>query len=175
MGKRSVKENKNLFQQAREACGLSREAASDLMGYVSESRIEKIESEKILPTPEDVLAMAQAYKKPSLNYHYCATICPIGQRTMHNVESKALSQIVLEILASLGGISKERDRLIEISVDGQIADDELRDFARIKNQLDDIAQTVASLQLWIDETIVANAEGADSLKRYSEEVDSANP
>ena len=46
MGKRSVKENKNMFQLAREDAGLSREAASEEMEFVSESRIEKIESEK---------------------------------------------------------------------------------------------------------------------------------
>ncbi len=80
MGKRSIKENKNLFQLAREEAGLSRTAASERMDYVSESRIEKIESEKIMPQPEDVLAMAKAYKKPLLNYHYCAHLCPIGVR-----------------------------------------------------------------------------------------------
>ena len=142
MGKRSVKENKNMFQLAREDAGLSREAASEEMEFVSESRIEKIESEKIVPQPEDVLAMADAYKKPELSYHYCAQICPIGARYGNDVEPKALSQIVLEVLSFLDDIAKERERLVEISVDGRIADDELRDFARIKSQLDDIAQTV---------------------------------
>ena len=90
-----------MFQLAREDAGLSREAASEEMEFVSESRIEKIESEKIVPQPEDVLAMADAYKKPELSYHYCAQICPIGARYGNDVEPKALSQIVLEVKAEL--------------------------------------------------------------------------
>lgn len=38
MGKKSVKENKNEYQLAREAQGLTREAASELMEYVSDDR-----------------------------------------------------------------------------------------------------------------------------------------
>lgn len=166
MGKRSVKENKNMFQLAREDAGLSREAASEEMEFVSESRIEKIESEKIVPQPEDVLAMADAYKKPELSYHYCAHICPIGARYGNDVEPKALSQIVLEVLSFLDDIAKERERLVEISVDGRIADDELRDFARIKSQLDDIAQTVDALQLWLEKTIAADGIDAEALQEY---------
>ena len=49
MGKRSVKENKNIYQLSREAAGLTRDAAENLMEYVSAERIEKIESEKSLP------------------------------------------------------------------------------------------------------------------------------
>ena len=45
MGKRSVRENNNIYQRCREACGLSREAASDLLKYISPERIERIESE----------------------------------------------------------------------------------------------------------------------------------
>lgn len=169
MGKRSVKENKNVFQLAREEAGLSRAAASERMEYISESRIEKIESEKILPQAEDVLAMADIYKKPVLNYHYCAHLCPIGARYANDVETKALSQIVLEILSSLNDIAKERERLIEISVDGKISHDELHDFARIKTQLDDIASTVDALQLWIDNTIAADQLDANILKQYLDE------
>lgn len=67
MGKRSVKANKNMFQVAREEMGLSRASASEQMEYISESRIEKIENEKILPLPEDVLVMAETYSKPVLS------------------------------------------------------------------------------------------------------------
>lgn len=164
MGKRSVKENKNMFQLAREEAGLTREAASAQMAYVSESRIEKIESEKITPEPEDVLAMADAYKKPELNYHYCAQLCPIGARYANDVEPKALSQIVLEVLSFLDDIAKERERLVEISVDGKISGDELKDFARIKSQLDDIAETVDALQLWLEKTIAADGIDAEALQ-----------
>lgn len=84
----------------------------------------------------------------------------------NDVEPKALSQIVLEVLSFLDDIAKERERLVEISVDGRIADDELRDFARIKSQLDDIAQTVDALQLWLEKTIAADGIDAEVLQEY---------
>lgn len=162
MGKRSIKENKNVFQLAREAAGLSRQAASEAAKCVSESRIEKIENDKMIPQPEDVLALSQAYKKPVLNRYFCAHYCPIGQRYEKEVESKELSQIVLEVLSFLNNISKERERLIEISVDGKISQEELQDFVRIKHQLTEIAHTVDTLQLWIENTILANNIDAET-------------
>ena len=44
MGRRSTKENKNIYFTTREEAGLTRAQASELMEYVSESRIEKIEN-----------------------------------------------------------------------------------------------------------------------------------
>ena len=49
MGKKSVRENKNIYQLAREEAGLTRSKASDLMEIISESAIEKIEYEQMLP------------------------------------------------------------------------------------------------------------------------------
>ena len=118
--------------------------------------------------------MADAYKKPELSYHYCAQICPIGARYGNDVEPKALSQIVLEVLSFLDDIAKERERLVEISVDGRIADDELRDFARIKSQLDDIAQTVDALQLWLEKTIAADGIDAEALQLWLEKTIAAD-
>lgn len=155
MGKRSVKANKNMFQVAREEMGLSRASASEQMEYISESRIEKIENEKIMPLPEDVLEMSETYSKPVLNRYYCANYCPIGKKYVTEVEDKELSQIVLEVLSSLNNISKDRDRLIEITVDGQIANEELQDFVRIKRQLLEISHTVDALQLWLENTIIS--------------------
>ena len=79
MGRVSTKENKTQYQMFREELGLSRERASELLGWISAERIEKIESEKSLPHPDEVLAMSVAYKKPRLCNHYCANVCPIGQ------------------------------------------------------------------------------------------------
>ena len=60
MGRRSTKENKNIYQRSREARELSREAASEAMAYVSPERIEKIESGKSAPHPDEVLVMAES-------------------------------------------------------------------------------------------------------------------
>ena len=44
MGKRSVKENKNIYQISRENRNLTRDAASELLVFLSPERIEKIET-----------------------------------------------------------------------------------------------------------------------------------
>ncbi|MBQ1473628.1 MAG: helix-turn-helix domain-containing protein [Lachnospiraceae bacterium] len=164
MGRKSIRENKNEYQLSREAAGLTRAEAAELMEYVSESRIEKIESEKSEPHPDEIMAMAQAYKKPSLCNYYCSTQCPLGQERIAHVEIKDLSQITLEMLATLNNLNKEKDRLIEITADGVISNDEMEDFSRIKHQLSQIARTADSLQLWIENTIAAGGLDAEALK-----------
>ena len=66
MGKRSVKENKNIYQISRENRNLTREAASEELVFISPERIEKIESGKVLPHPDEVLAMESGYRNPEL-------------------------------------------------------------------------------------------------------------
>lgn len=156
MGKKSIKENKNVYQLAREEAGMTRLQASDALVFMSDSRIEKIESEKCEPHPDEILAMANAYKKPSLCNYYCSNECPIGQKTVPELKEKALAQITLEMLSTINILSKQKDRLVEITVDGEITDDEMKDFLAIKSELDKMTVSIESLKLWIDQMI---AEG----------------
>ena len=170
MGKKSIKEDKNIYQLARESADLTRAAASELMHFVSESRIEKIESERTIPQPEDILAMSKAYKKPGLCNYYCSQVCQIGQEFVPAVELKGLTQIVLEILNSMNKLAKEKEKLIDISVDGKISDDELPDFARIRYELQTISSTVDALQLWVNNTIMANGIDKEKLDRLTDNL-----
>lgn len=154
MGRNSTKENKNIYQQSRENAALTREAAAEQMEFLSESKIEKIEYEKTIPHPEEVLAMAKCYKDPSLCNYYCSHECPIGQEYVPEVKFKELSQITLEMLASLNSLEKEKNRLIEITVDGVIFPDERKDFEKIQKQLGQISLAIDSLQLWVDKAII---------------------
>ena len=153
MGRKSTKENKNIYQTSREAANLTREAASELLEFISSDRIEKIENEKSLPHPDEILAMADCYKNPSLCNYYCSHECPIGQEYIPEVKFKELSQITLEMLASLNSLEKEKNRLIEITVDGEISDDEMHDFEKIQEQLSQISIAIDSLQLWVQKAI----------------------
>ena len=44
MGRISTKENKTVYQISRENLGYSREKASEVLGWISPERIEKIEN-----------------------------------------------------------------------------------------------------------------------------------
>lgn len=156
MGKKSTKEDMNIYFQTRHNAGLTRAEASELLGFISESRLEKIETEKTAIQPEDVVAMAKAYKKPELCNYYCTHECAIGRDNVPEVKTSALSEIVLGILASINALDKQKERLIEITADGIVSDDELHDFVNIQNQLEHIGATVEALKLWVSSTI---AEG----------------
>lgn len=164
MGRVSTKENKNIYQITREELSLSREKASELLATISPERIEKIESEKVIPYPEDVLAMAEGYKMPTLCNYYCANQCPIGQQYVPEIQVKDLAQIVLEMLASLNSVNRKQERLIEITADGKIGQDELEDFIHIQKELEQISITVETLQLWSEQML---ANGTIDIDRYN--------
>ena len=157
MARVSTKENKNIYQTTREGLKLTREAASELLETISPERIEKIESERSMPHPDEVLLMSDQYKQPSLCNYYCANQCPIGQQYVPEIKVKDLSQIVLETIASLNAMQTQKNRLIEITVDGQISGDELADFVYIQEELEKISVAVETLQLWCERMLDTGA------------------
>ena len=165
MGRASTKENKNRYQLIREELGLSREKASELLESIMPERIEKIETEKSLPHPDEVLILADKYKRPSLCNYYCSNQCPIGQQYVPEVKVKELSSIVLEMLASLNSVNGKKDRLIEITADGRIDVDEIDDFIRIQDELERISVTVETLQFWAEKML---ANGIIDREKYEE-------
>ena len=166
MARVSTKENKNLYQKTREALQLTREAASELLESIAPERIEKIENERSLPHPDEVLVMSEKYKLPRLCNYYCANQCPIGQKYVPEIKVKDLSQIVLEMLASLNSMSKQKERLIEITVDGKITSDELEDFIYIQEELERISIAVETLQLWSERMLATGVIDIEQYKAY---------
>jgi hypothetical protein len=164
MGRISTKENKTVYQLAREKLELSREKAAELTD-LEPFKIERIENEKIKADPWDVVSMADAYREPQLCNHYCSNECPIGMKYVPEIKVKDLSQVVLEMLASLNSMKKSQERLIEITADGKIENDELEDFIHIQRELERISITVETLQLWT-ESMLAN--GKIDTKHYKE-------
>lgn len=111
------------------------------------------------------LAMADCYKNPSLCNYFCSNICPIGQEYVPEVKVKDLAQVTIEMVVSLNNLVKERDRLLEITVDGKITDDELPDFINIQDQLDKMSITIDSLKLWVDNSIASGELDKSSFEK----------
>ena len=111
------------------------------------------------------MLMAEKYKAPQLCNYYCANECEIGKQYVPEIKVKDLSQIVLEMLASLNSVRKKQERLIEITVDGVIETDEIRDLIQIQNELEKVSITVETLQLWIEKKL---ASGNIDKKMYNE-------
>ena len=163
MGRKSTKENKSIYQVTRESLDLTREKAAEIIPGFSPERIEKIENERTQARPEDVVAMAEAYKTPGLCNYYCSQECPIGRGKTPRVESKSLVQITVETLNGINHLNQYRDRLLEIAEDGAITDDEYEDFREIRETMDKLQVSVASLNLWLEEQIARGELDGEAL------------
>lgn len=153
MGRRSVKKDKNIYQLSREGCELTREAAAEALVFISPERIEKLESGKASPHPDEVLTMESCYRNPELSNYYCTHECPIGMKYEQEVKLKSLAQITVETLAALNAMEREKNRLIDISVDGRVNDFERRDFDQILEKLRAIDRSIRGMQLWLEHAI----------------------
>jgi hypothetical protein len=167
MPKVSAKPDKTMSMTVREGRGLTREKASMLISAqcISADRLEKIENRRLLARPDEILALAEAYKAPAIINYYCTHDCDIGGRYISEVKPKELSQIAIETLNSLNKLAQVKDRLLEIVEDGTISEDELEDFRTIKSNLDKIAGAVESLQLWLNESIAGGSLDASMISR----------
>lgn len=58
----------------------------------------------------------------------------------------------------MNAMEKEKNRLIEITVDGHIGLNESEDFKKIQAQLSEISIAVDSLQLWLETTVTAGKQ-----------------
>ena len=129
MGRKSTKENKNIYQEARDELGWSREKAADEIlkiengryGYVDKYKLVKIEEESIKIQPDDIVALSKAYKKPELRNHY-----------------------------SLESVNSNKMRLMEILADGKVDETEMPDLNKILDELEKISMTIEAIQLWCE-------------------------
>jgi len=112
-----------------------------------------------------VLLLSKVYKEPTLCNHYCSNECPIGEAYVPEVKIKDLEKIVLSMVASLNSVKNSQERLIEISADGIVDDDELNDFIHIQNELERISITVEALQLWTEQMIVTERINIDKYNK----------
>lgn len=163
--------DKNKYREVRDNLKISREKASELLGWIPPERIERIETNKFDPNPDEVVAMAEAYNAPELCNYYCVNNCEIGKIMVPEVNISHVSQIILAMVDSLNEVEKAKDRLVGITVDGVISDDELEEFIDIQDELERISMTVNALQLWVERKKnngLINSELYDKLREERE-------
>lgn len=159
MGRKSIKENKNVYQEARDELGWSREKAADEIlkiengryGYVDKYKIVKIEEESIKIQPEDIVALSKAYNKPELRNYYCCHQCDIGAIDAPEVIYKDnVHEILVNMAISLESVNAKKTRLMEILADGKVDAAEIADLNKILEELEKISMTVEAIQLWCE-------------------------
>jgi transcriptional regulator with XRE-family HTH domain len=165
MARVSTKENKNVYFKRREELKLTREQAAELLEAIPADRIEKIENERMEPHPDEVKLMAEKYKAPELCNYYCSHQCPIGIEYVPEIKKQDLPQIILKMISSLNEVEDKQKRLIKITADGMIDDDELEDFVAIQKELEEISMAVEALQLWSEQMV---ADQKINVEKYEE-------
>lgn len=165
-----MKDNKTIYYHCRKAMEWTRDEACAHLDTISVDRLERIENSKSYPSPAEVKEMARVYKANHLCNYFCTHDCEIGKDYIPEIKIKDLSQIVLETLASLNTIDEKKKRLIEITVDGKISGDELKDFILIKHELDKVSMTIDSLKLWTEQMKSNGSIDEEEYKRVEEEV-----
>ena len=155
----------NLYIEVRNNLGLSREEASELLETISPEKLLRIENEKQLPQPDDVMIMAEKYAEPNIRNYYCANQCPMGQYYVPTVKFNDLEKTVLKLVASLNSMHAKQERLIEIAEDGIITDDELEDLAKIQKELERVSMAVDTLELWVEKMM---SSGLIDMEKYME-------
>ena len=158
-----------IYKQTRKKHDLTRDDVCDKASLmdnpIQPERLERIENGKFPITPDEVMLLAEIYGEPTLCNHYCSKECPIGEKYVPEVKVKDLAQIVLEMLSSLNSMKKSQERLIEITADGMIDDDEIKDFVFIQKELERISITVETLQLWVEQML---ADKKINIEKYNE-------
>ena len=160
MGKASTRDNKCIYQLAREELGLTRADATTKipgnaefpgMDGVTESSLVKLEHGEATIQPEDVVAMAKRYNKPELRNYYCCNECAIGKLDAPEVKyNGGIHEILVNMAVSLKNVNHEKIRLMEILEDGKVDDEELADYEKISEELEHISMTIEALQLWCE-------------------------
>ncbi len=158
-----------IYKATRKKHDLTRDDVCDkaslMNNPIQPERLERIENGKFPITPDEVMLLAKIYGEPTLCNHYCAKECPIGEKYVPEVKVKDLAQIVLEMLSSLNSMKNSQERLIEITADGAIDDDEIKDFVFIQKELERISVTVEALQLWVEQML---ADKKINIEKYKQ-------
>lgn len=156
------KETTNLYLIKRKEMGWSREYAAEQIG-ISDDKLERIENEKQLPNPQDVLIMSNVYQAPELCNYYCHRDCEIGRQYVPEVPKAQLPGIILRLLDSVYAVQDIEKILVRITADDMIDESEVDDLAHAQYTLERLSIMIEALQLCVERKI---DKGEISAKAY---------
>lgn len=155
MGKEPLKENTNVYFQARKRAAMSndrlfsRENAAELIGISPYTLADyELGNTKVVPV-DKVMIMADLYNAPELITGYCKFQCPIKGFMPLATEEKKLQGIALRLLKGLNDedVQELKKSMIDIMEDGEVTDDEVEEFKKLLSRLDNLAEIISELKL----------------------------
>ncbi|RHS83296.1 XRE family transcriptional regulator [Butyricicoccus sp. AM42-5AC] len=140
----SMRENRNIYQSARELKGLTQEVAAERLDISVES-LGAYEQGRRRPPDSTVLRMAQIYDFPYLCYQHIQSGDLAG--VMPEVNVKSLEHAAMRIVRLIGGFARDGqfDQLLQICEDGVIAEEERPAFDCITSELGEIVSAALEL------------------------------
>ena len=156
MGRDAIKASENpCFRCRKEAAKYndklsSREGAAEALGVsVSSLADYELGITKVIPVDKVVL-MADLYNAPELKAWYCSSECPIGRSLpMPSSELSSVERTTLNLIRKLRqeNVEEVREKLIDITADGIISEDEQIDLKEILSYLDELIKAAGELRI----------------------------
>lgn len=141
-------EYRNIYKTARQAAGLTQEAAAERLAVSVES-IRAYETAQRIPPNRVVEAMVEVYDTQHLAYQHLKETNALAGRIIPSVQERSLMESAVRLYNRLNRFSASHsvERLLEIAEDGHIDQEERADFDAIVAELKALVQCGMELDL----------------------------
>ena len=140
-------DKRNIYKIAREARGLTQEAAAEKLG-ISDSSIRAYESGQRIPPPEVVDLMVIAYDSQLLGIQHIRASAEMARSIVPDVQELRLPEAIMELLDRVYSfVDAHRDReLLKIGKDGIIDEEESLAYERIDDELGQLIEAAMAVR-----------------------------
>ena len=141
-------EYRNIYKTARQAAGLTQEAAAERLADSVES-IRAYETAQRIPPNRVVEAMVEVYDTQHLAYQHLKETNALAGRIIPSVQERSLMESAVRLYNRLNRFSASHsvERLLEIAEDGRIDEEERPEFDAIVAELKALVQCGMELDL----------------------------
>lgn len=137
---------RNIYQDARRTAGLTQERWAELLG-ISVDAVRQYETDRILPSDEVVLRMAEAAGQQIICYWHLIHKSRVAASLLPELDRKRLPEAVLSLLVAVRHFQDDGMReLTRIAADGKISPEEQADYMTAMEQLQSVVREALHLQ-----------------------------
>ena len=137
---------RNIYQDARRTAVLTQERWAELLG-ISVDAVRQYETDRILPSDEVVLRMAEAAGQQIICYWHLIHKSRVAAQLLPELDRKRLPEAVLSLLVAVQHFQDDGMReLTRIAADGKISPEEQADYMTAMEQLQSVVREALHLQ-----------------------------
>ena len=137
---------RNIYQDARRTAVLTQERWAELLG-ISVDAVRQYETDRILPSDEVVLRMAEAAGQQIICYWHLIHKSRVAASLLPELDRKRLPEAVLSLLVAVQHFQDDGMReLTRIAADGKISPEEQADYMTAMEQLQSVVREALHLQ-----------------------------